>query len=567
MENLLSLFPSWMSYALAVVFILLVIGVIFARLYRRASAEQAFVRTGLGGQKVVMSGGAIVMPIFHEIIPINMNTLKLEVSRSTVDSLITKDRMRVDVVVAFFVRVKPSIEGIATAAQTLGQRTLSPEDLRVLIEDKFVDALRATASQMTMHELQDTRENFVQGVQNTVAEDLSKNGLELESVSLTNFNQTEKVHFNPNNAFDAEGLTKLTQETERRRRERNEVEQDVEVAVREKNRDALARKLEIEQQEAFMTLEQEQQVKTRTAEQNAKIAAFEAERHREAEQTRILAERQIQESEIEREQAVRSRKVEAEREVRIKEIEQQQVTEIANQTKSIAIAAKSELQSQAEAKANDALAQAVRAQQNVETTRQTAEADRAKQVALIAAAQDAETKAVELTVRAKAEKEAAELQAAAIVELAEATRKKGLAEAEAQRALNDAINVLSNEQTSLKFKLALLQALPAVIEKSVEPMKSIDGIKIIQVDGLNRGGAAGEVSAGTASGGNLAEQALSAALAYRTQAPLIDSLLNEIGISGGSLAAMATPLNASPAVGPNEEIEVTAVKEETVKEE
>ncbi len=53
-----------------------------------------------------MSGGAIVMPIFHEIIPINMNTLKLEVSRSTIDSLITKDRMRVDVVVAFFVRVK-----------------------------------------------------------------------------------------------------------------------------------------------------------------------------------------------------------------------------------------------------------------------------------------------------------------------------------------------------------------------------------------------------------------------------------------------------------------------------
>ncbi|HCS1528805.1 TPA: flotillin family protein, partial [Shigella dysenteriae] len=483
------------------------------------------------------------------------NTLKLEVSRSTIDSLITKDRMRVDVVVAFFVRVKPSVEGIATAAQTLGQRTLSPEDLRMLVEDKFVDALRATAAQMTMHELQDTRENFVQGVQNTVAEDLSKNGLELESVSLTNFNQTSKEHFNPNNAFDAEGLTKLIQETERRRRERNEVEQDVEVAVREKNRDALSRKLEIEQQEAFMTLEQEQeqQVKTRTAEQNARIAAFEAERRREAEQTRILAERQIQETEIEREQAVRSRKVEAEREVRIKEIEQQQVTEIANQTKSIAIAAKSEQQSQAEARANLALAEAVSAQQNVETTRQTAEADRAKQVALIAAAQDAETKAVELTVRAKAEKEAAEMQAAAIVELAEATRKKGLAEAEAQRALNDAINVLSDEQTSLKFKLALLQALPAVIEKSVEPMKSIDGIKIIQVDGLNRGSAAGDANTGNVGGGNLAEQALSAALSYRTQAPLIDSLLNEIGVSGGSLAALTSPLTSTTPVAENVE--------------
>ena len=550
MDDIVNSVPSWMFTAIIAVCILFIIGIIFARLYRRASAEQAFVRTGLGGQKVVMSGGAIVMPIFHEIIPINMNTLKLEVSRSTIDSLITKDRMRVDVVVAFFVRVKPSVEGIATAAQTLGQRTLSPEDLRMLVEDKFVDALRATAAQMTMHELQDTRENFVQGVQNTVAEDLSKNGLELESVSLTNFNQTSKEHFNPNNAFDAEGLTKLTQETERRRRERNEVEQDVEVAVREKNRDALSRKLEIEQQEAFMTLEQEQQVKTRTAEQNARIAAFEAERRREAEQTRILAERQIQETEIEREQAVRSRKVEAEREVRIKEIEQQQVTEIANQTKSIAIAAKSEQQSQAEARANLALAEAVSAQ---ETTRQTAEADRAKQVALIAAAQDAETKAVELTVRAKAEKEAAEMQAAAIVELAEATRKKGLAEAEAQRALNDAINVLSDEQTSLKFKLALLQALPAVIEKSVEPMKSIDGIKIIQVDGLNRGSAAGDANTGNVGGGNLAEQALSAALSYRTQAPLIDSLLNEIGVSGGSLAALTSPLTSTTPVAENVE--------------
>lgn len=107
---------------------------------------------------------------------------------------------------------------------------------------------------------------------------------------------------------------------------------------------------------------------------------------------------------------------------------------------------------------------------------------------------------------------------------------------------------LSDEQTSLKFKLALLQALPAVIEKSVEPMKSIDGIKIIQVDGLNRGGAAGDANTGNVGGGNLAEQALSAALSYRTQAPLIDSLLNEIGVSGGSLAALTSPLTSTTPV-------------------
>lgn len=548
----------WGSIAGGILFVLLIIGLIFSRLYRRASAEQSLVRTGLGGLKVVLSGGAIALPVFHEIIPINMKTLKLEVSRAMRDSLITKDRMRVDVVVAFFVRVQPTIEGIATAAQTLGQRTLSPEDLRQLVEDKFVDALRSTAAQMTMQDLQDAREIFVQGVQSTVAEDLAKNGLELESVSLTNFNQTSKEYFDPNNAFDAEGLTKLTQETERRRRERNEVEQDVEVAVREKNRDALSRKLEIEQQESFMSLEQEQQVKTRSAEQSSRIATFEAERRREAEQSRIAADRQIEEAEIEREQAVRTRKVEAEREISIKEIEQKKVTEIAEQDKAIAIAAKSEQQSQAQARANEALTEAVKAEQNVETTRQTAEADRAKQVALIEARQEAETEAMQLTLKARAEKEAAELQAAAIIELAEAARKKGLAEAEAQRAFNDAVNMLSNDQTSLKFKLALLQALPAIIEKSVEPMKAIDGIKILQVDGLNRSGGAGAAgaTASSASNGNLAEQALSAALSYRTHAPIIDSLLQEIGINGSSLQALtaALPKAQQPVATPQGEI-------------
>src|SRR5215469_18824036 len=235
--------------AVVVIIGLITIGFIFARLYHRASKERSFVRTGLGGQRVVKDGGAIVLPIFHEVIPVNMNTLKLEVMRNKAESLITKDRMRVDIVAAFFVRVVPSQDGIANAAQTLGQRTLHPDSLRELVEDKFVDALRSTAATMTMQQLQDQRPEFVQGVQGGVSEDLLKNGLELESVSLTSLNQTAKDFFNPSNAFDAEGLTKLTEETERRRRERNEIEQDTEVSVRQKNRDALAKKLEIEQQE------------------------------------------------------------------------------------------------------------------------------------------------------------------------------------------------------------------------------------------------------------------------------------------------------------------------------
>ena len=42
--------------------------------------------------------------------------------------------------------------------------------LKVLVEDKFVDSLRATLATMSMRELQDKRREFVQAVQNAVAE-------------------------------------------------------------------------------------------------------------------------------------------------------------------------------------------------------------------------------------------------------------------------------------------------------------------------------------------------------------------------------------------------------------
>ena len=44
---------------------LLTIGIVFSRLYKRSTKETAFVRTGLGGQKVIMDGGAILLPVFR----------------------------------------------------------------------------------------------------------------------------------------------------------------------------------------------------------------------------------------------------------------------------------------------------------------------------------------------------------------------------------------------------------------------------------------------------------------------------------------------------------------------
>ena len=208
------------------------------KMYRRASKETAFVRTGVGGEKVVMNGGALVLPVFHETMPVNMNTLVLSVIRRDGEALITLDRLRIDVKAEFYVRVKPDAEAIAMAAQTLGMRTMQPEMLKDLVEGKFVDALRSVAAGMTMNELHEQRADFVQKVQQVSSNDLAMNGLELESVSLTGLDQTSIEHFNANNAFDAEGLTKLTEQIEARKKLRNDIEQDTRVQMETKNLEA-----------------------------------------------------------------------------------------------------------------------------------------------------------------------------------------------------------------------------------------------------------------------------------------------------------------------------------------
>ncbi|TXI12957.1 MAG: flotillin family protein, partial [Novosphingobium sp.] len=91
----------------------------------------------------------------------------------------------------------------------------------------------------------------------------------------------------------------------------------------------------------------------------------------------------------------------------------------------------------------------------------------------------------------------------------------------------------------------------------------IDSIKIVQVDGLTRSsggaGASGEGGGVAPANGNLASDALTAALSYRAQAPIIDGLMKELGLDGGSLEGLvkAAPVIAeAPAAGASEEPEM-----------
>lgn len=501
--------------------VLLAIGFWMTKLYQRASKEQAFVRTGMGGQKVVKDGGAMILPVFHETIPINMQTLRLTVGRQGKESLITKDRLRVDVRAEFYVRVAPDESSIAAAAQTLGRRTMNPDQLSELIEGKFVDVLRAAAAGMDMQDLHTQRTEFVQTVKTTAAEDLKANGLELESVSLTGLDQTSIEHFNPNNAFDAEGLAKLTTVTETRRKERNEVEQTTRVAIEEKNLEAEKRSLDLKQQGEFARLEQERTVETQRAEQTASLAKTRAERQRESDV-----------AEIEAEQATESARVIRTRTIQIAEAEAARDLELAGQDQRIKVAAKSQEESEARAKADEARAQAVTASQAVLTVEAEAKAQREQKVAVIAAETEAQREAAGIRIRAEAELAAADSQAKAKERLVDADAKRYEVEAAGQQALNEAANTMSPEQAALQIRLKLIDKLPEILEQMGKPIEKIDSFRVVHMNGgLGSQSATidGE-TVGNGSGGNLPTQMTDALLGYQLQVPLVKELGKELGL-------------------------------------
>ena len=113
---------SWIIFAIVVIFVLL-IGIWFLqKFYAKATLNSALVRTGLGGQRVILSGGCLSLPIIHQIQRVNMGAVPVHISRTGHEALLTEDQLRADVEMEFEFQVLPTEDGVAAAAQSFGAR-------------------------------------------------------------------------------------------------------------------------------------------------------------------------------------------------------------------------------------------------------------------------------------------------------------------------------------------------------------------------------------------------------------------------------------------------------------
>ena len=522
----------WFLAAVALVVGIIAAILFLSRYYRKATREVALVRTGLGGQKVVLDGGCIALPFLHRITEINMRTSKLEIERANAKSVITKDRLRVDVGAEFYVRVEATVDGVAAAAQALGGKTFRPAELAETLEGKLVDAVLSTAAGYTMDELQDERARYTAEVAQMLSANLAQNGLVLESMSLTRLDQTASSALDENNAFNALGMRRLAEIIATNRKERAAIESSAEVAVRQSQLDAIKRKLVLTQEEEEATFAQQQKVETARAESAASIAEEQA-----------TAERRREAARIEREREVRSSEINRDSELRRHEIESELTTESARADSAVLLSIKRIERIEAEAETETAQARKAEAEEQVTTAREAAAAGRDKILALIHAAEQTEVDDIRVRSEAGTMVSMAEAEARALLERANAQRDELLARAEGSAAMIRAENAQSPELIRLKLNEARIRALPGVVEKLMKPAEKIESIRINHIHGLNSGSGSG--SGGGDGGGDTAvNQVIDGMLKLALQLPVVRKLGEEVGMNvRGGLQEITAPLH------------------------
>ncbi len=310
--------------------ILIAVGVYLLHwLYRHSSKDQSFVRTGSGGERVVMGGGALVIPIIHDITVVDMNAVPIEIRRQGEQSLITKNKIRIDLVTEFSVRVIESNEGVRTAARTLGARTQDPIALKEVIQGKLIDAMSTVAASMTLDEIHEGRQHFISQVSNITREAVLQNGLELESASLTSLNQASLSYFDERNQFDAEGMTLIVKETEARRKLRNEIENETKVQISTKDFETEQRIIEIDRKLEFSRIDQARDIEMKKAKQASEIETERSESQIAITEARVRTEEESERFQINKTRTVEEARIASENEVKSLAIKRGTETEVA----------------------------------------------------------------------------------------------------------------------------------------------------------------------------------------------------------------------------------------------
>jgi flotillin len=498
--------------------ILVVFGLwLLQRFYAKASRESALVRTGLGGQRVVLDGGCLALPILHRVQRVNMAALSFRARRTGTEALLTGDRLRADVEMAFDLRVTPSRDGVATAAQALGARIArGGEAVEELFTAPIVAAMQNAAAARTLDQIHLDRAGFAAQVSAEVAAHAEKLGLTLIAAALVSVDQADFARLNENNAFNAEGMRKLAQLVAEQRKERIRIEVEADLVVRETQLAQTQRRLDIARAEREAEIAQREHLRRLEveAESASRIRAAAAERA--SEEARIAKEAEIKSAQVASDEALRRREIAA-----IQGLEEAKLTQEA------ALARKRAETAEARAAEEAARAQVLLAAESVQAQKDRAASEREREIAMLRQSRESALMAARAEAETADQRTRAHAEAEAMAARARAERDRMLAEAEGRAALIAAENGLDPAVIAMRLEERRLDRLPEIMTQMMKPVEKIDSIRINHIGGSGLGGGAGGAKGGADGAfGSAMEQILGMAV----RLPAMKAMGAEIGV-------------------------------------
>ncbi len=432
--------------------------------YVKVAQGTALIINGLGSIPKVKFTGGIVFPIIYKKELMKISLITLEVDRRGKDGLICLDNMRADITVAFYLRVNETQEDVLRVAKSIGADRASDKDaVYDLFAAKFSEALKTVGKQIEFVQLFENRLEFREKIVEVIGDDL--NGYVLEDVAIDYLEQTPKGALDANNILDAQGIKKITELTASQNVITNELEQNEALAIKKKNVETREAMLELERQEADAEARQEREVATIQAREEAETLKVQEEERRKAESTKIQVEqdlavqtenqkREVEVADqnrqravaIEEEKVTRARDLEVvsrEREVELQKIEAEKAVEI--ERKEIANVIRERV----------AVDKTVAIEEErIKEVREVSEADRAKQVQVIAAEAEADEEKVKQVKAAEAEEQSAKFKATEITVMAQANLEASAKEADAKKKMAEGIQA---EEAALGLAEAKVQ--------------------------------------------------------------------------------------------------------------
>ncbi len=464
----------------ALFFILFVIVVTFVSRYKKCPSDQVMVIYGkTGGQRAgrcIHGGAAFIWPVIQDYGFLSLRPVQLDVN---LQNALCLQNIRINVPSVFTVGISIDETLMGNAANRL--LGLKQDDIAELARDIILGQLRLVIASMTIEQINSDRETFLRQIEDNVAEELNKIGLQLLNVNVTDI--TDESGY-----IDAIGKRAAAEAINKAR---------IDVAEEERKGgigEAEARKL---QRIAVSQAEAEAQSGEANADKERRIAIKQAEAEAQSGEANADKERRIAVKQAEAEALSGEANADKERRIAVKQAEATAIDgenisaiEIAQ---SNAKRAEQEADAFFKAEAARKVAEAnirkanFEAEEQAQVARARMEEERQRAETIVAAKIDKEQIVIEAQAKAAKLEEEARGEASAIFQKYEAEAKGNFeilrAKGEGYRKIIESCGNNSDAAT----KMLLIEKLEEIVKLQTEAIKNIKIDKITVWDSAGKG--------------------------------------------------------------------------------